>query len=240
MISAVACNHATRPEYGEEHNVISIAALQTLCDHTTSHTVTGNVTVRGRVTANDRFGEFVKKLVVEDASGGIEVALDAMRLADRFPFGAEVSILCNGLTLCNYGGKITIGYGTTEYGAGRIAESDIDRYIHLENPPSEAPAPLRLTIDQVTLRHVDCYVRIDGITFTERGNWCNRAPDTGETATTEHIVTDSTGRKFTIRVAPSVVYADEPLPEGRGSICGIVDYFAGRLSLRPTNYEVFF
>ena len=45
---------------------------------------------------------------------------------------------------------------------------------------------------------------------------------------------------FTVRTAATCVYAKEPLPQGTGSLYGIIDYFAGKYTLRVTNREAEF
>ena len=51
---------------------------------------------------------------------------------------------------------------------------------------------------------------------------------------------DTRGRTFTVRTAATCVYAKEPLPQGTGSLYGIIDYFAGKYTLRVTNREAEF
>ncbi len=240
ILLLAACDTATEPEYGEAGNRRTIASVQALCDHRQRFDITEDITIRGRVTANDRFGEFVHKLIVEDATGGLEIAAEGERLADRYPFGCEVDIHCNGLTLCEYGGKIVLGYGTSEFGAGRISERDIDRFIRPRLPEGDSPTPQRIGFAEVSMRHVDCYVQLDNVTLPDGGCWCRRDTLSGDFVTTEHRMVDDAGRELTLRVAATVSYAKEPLPEGKGSICGIVDYFAGRFSLRPTNHNIDF
>lgn len=235
-----ACDKSSEPRYDGAESVCPIAALQSLCDHSDSHAITQDAVIEGRVIGNDRFGEFHKTLVIEDSSGGIQIAVDGERLADRFPFGATLRIHCNGLTLCDYGGKITLGTTPTEYGAGRIPADGISRYIRTADPEPQAPEPLRLDISGITARHTDCYIRLDGVSFTAGGNWCETDHATGKKTTTEHTVVDANGNTLTVRVPPTVEYANEPLPEGKGSLCGVADLFAGRYSLRITNREWFF
>lgn len=43
-----------------------------------------------------------------------------------------------------------------------------------------------------------------------------------------------------MRTLGSCSYAKEPLPEGRGSLYGVVDCFSGKYSLRVTNRDLLF
>ena len=194
------CDRATQPEFTvrppEPQN--SVAYLKSLCDGKSSVAIAQDITIRGFVTANDLYGEFHRTIVVEDASGGISIAAEGSPLADLYPFGIVATVRCNGLTLCDYGGKIQLGTTPGDGGAGCI---------RTEPPGGETPSAQLLTFDAVA---------------------------------TEREIVDTRGRTFTVRTAATCVYAKEPLPQGTGSLYGIIDYFAGKYTLRVTNREAEF
>ena len=117
------CDRATQPEFTvrppEPQN--SVAYLKSLCDGKSSVAIAQDITIRGFVTANDLYGEFHRTIVVEDASGGISIAAEGSPLADLYPFGIVATVRCNGLTLCDYGGKIQLGTTPGDGGAGCIS-----------------------------------------------------------------------------------------------------------------------
>lgn len=193
------CDRATQPEFTvrppEPQN--SVAYLKSLCDGKSSVAIAQDITIRGFVTANDLYGEFHRTIVVEDASGGISIAAEGSPLADLYPFGIVATVRCNGLTLCDYGGKIQLGTTPGDGGAGCIPREELARYIRTE-------------------------------------------PETGRAVATEREIVDTRGRTFTVRTAATCVYAKEPLPQGTGSLYGIIDYFAGKYTLRVTNREAEF
>ncbi len=240
LLSVAGCDSATEPAYGEERNIRSIAWLRSLVDHRQSIVVHEDIEIRGRITANDRFGEFYRRLVIEDATGAITVAVECSELFLHYPFGSHVTLLCNGLTLNDYGGKIEIGDGVDEYGACGITERDMVRRLHVETPPDSPPVPATVSIGDIDMRLTDCYVRLDGIRFSDGGTWCDFDPETQRHITTEHEVIDTAGNTLTVRTPSTVHYANEPIPSGTGSLCGIIDYFGGRFSLRVTNREILF
>ena len=203
------CDRATQPEFTvrppEPQN--SVAYLKSLCDGKSSVAIAQDITIRGFVTANDLYGEFHRTIVVEDASGGISIAAEGSPLADLYPFGIVATVRCNGLTLCDYGGKIQLGTTPGDGGAGCIPREELARYIRTEPPGGETPSAQLLTFDAVA---------------------------------TEREIVDTRGRTFTVRTAATCVYAKEPLPQGTGSLYGIIDYFAGKYTLRITNREAEF
>lgn len=90
------------------------------------------------------------------------------------------------------------------------------------------------------MRHTDTYVHFEGVRFVQQSNWCDPDPETGRPATTERRIADHTGREFIVRTAGTCTYATEPVPQGTGSVYGIIDYFNGKYTLRIANREVDF
>ena len=244
LLLLAGCDKATEPGFAEtpEASQHTVAYLKSLCDGRASVAVTQDVTIRGFITANDLFGEFDRTIVVEDASGGISIAADHPSLADDYPFGAIATVRCNGLTLCNYGGKIELGAEPGDYGAGAIPREELSRHIRVTLPEEgESHRAAPLTFGEVGPRHIDTRVRFNGVRFADAGKpWCDTDPETGRTVATERTILDAEGNEFTVRSAATCAYAKEPLPSGTGSLYGIIDYFAGKYTLRVTNREIVF
>ncbi|HJC76107.1 DUF5689 domain-containing protein [Alistipes sp.] len=239
-LAGAACNSATRLEFDDENGpFVSIAHLKSLCRGSSTR-LTRELKIEGIVTANDIRDEFPKTLVVEDASGGIEIAVDRTDLANLFPLGARVSVYCSGLALGDYGGKVQLGAPPTgEYSVDRIPGSELDRYIRCTALNAGTRRPQTVRFAELTAGDADRYVRFETVRFLEAGEpWCGRDPETGALQTTVRTLADSSGGRFPVRVLPSCHYAEEPVPPGTGSVNGIVDYFNGELSLRIVNYEI--
>jgi hypothetical protein len=233
-----ACDKATGLDYDAlPESICTIAQLKLLCDGQ-SRTIADQTSVRGIVTANNRYGEFPGQLVIEDATGGIAIAADYPAADNAYPLGEEAVVYCNGLTLYDYGGKIElgkIGDGTT-----RIPREELGKHLRKSGKTPVRKPARAVRIDELTAAHVDTYVRIDGVHFVETGTWCDRDPETGRPRTSERTVADARGNRLTVRTAGSATYANDPLPSGSGSLCGIVDYFNGVYSLRVTGFEAYF
>lgn len=242
---AAACNKATEPRLPEdpaEETVGSIAQLKSLCAGKTSTTVTRDAVIRGLIVGNDLYGEFYKTIVVEDATGGISIAVDLENTADTYPWGAVLTVRCNGMWLCDYGGKIMLGAEPGEFGPGRIPGDELPRHFTVTPPDGgETPLATPLALTEVGQQHIDTRVRFDGVRFEEEGlTWCDTDPETGRSVTTERSLVDREGNRFVVRTASTCTYAQEPVPSGTGSLYGVVDYFAGKYSLHVTNREAVF
>ena len=239
----VGCNTASEPVYESTPTETrrSIAGLKSRCDGSIQTRITEDLAIRGQVVANDLFGEFLQEIVIQDESGGIGIALEGEQLHDRFPFGALVEIRCNGLMLFDYGGKVGIGSEADDWGNRAIPAEEIDRHVRISTEVEQMPRAVRLAFDEVGSRHIDTRVRFDRVQFAEPGKtWCDTDPENGRFVTTEREIIDPLGRSFVVRTLRSCIYAMEPLPNGNGSIIGVIDYFAGKYSVRVTFRELDF
>lgn len=242
LVGLSGCNSASAPRYepAPEETRISIAGLKSHCDGQSSVPITEDLSIRGQVVANDIYGEFDRQIVIQDASGGIAIALDGARLHDWLPFGILVEVRCNGLVLSDYGGKIELGYVTDEFGRRTIPADVIDRYIRVLDLAQETPRVVRLSFDQVDSRHINTRVQFDGVRFLDQGaSWCD-TDDSGLAVTTEREIVDENGQRFLVRTLRNCDYAMEELPAGEGSLTGVIDYFGGKFSLRVTFHEMDF
>lgn len=246
LLGAVsACNRSSELAYRpddrtEEH--LSIAYLKSLC-RAESHPIRSTCYVEGVITANDLYGEYTQALVIEDASGGIEIEVEGRELFRHFPIGRHLRIFCEGLVLADYGGKVILGAAPTgEYLTDRISERDRELHLHLLEREAQSPEPLRMEICEARLTDVGRYVALSDVAFSEEEKglrWCESDPLTGETlATTRHLV-DRAGDTLDLYLPATITYASEPLPVEELCCYGILDYFNRRFQLRITNRGVF-
>lgn len=242
LLLSVSCNHASQALYDETpERLLSIAGLKTLCDGQSSVVITRDVVIRGQVVANDLYGEFDRRIVLQDASGGISLALDGNRLSERFPFGIQIEVRCNGLSLCDYGGKIELGLTPGQYGCSPIPTDEIDLHLRISSRNEALPRARDLTFAEVGSQHIDTRVRFRDVRFATPGqHWCDTDPETGQTLTTEREIIDPQGNRFPVRTVRSCDYALETLPAGSGSLIGVIDYFGGKYTLRVTFHEMEF
>lgn len=243
LLLTAGCNLASEADYDEtpDEARLSIAGLKTLCSGRTSIVISRDAIIRGQVVANDLYGEFDREIVIQDSSGGISVAIEDGLLAERFPFGIQIDIRCNGLSLCDYGGKIQLGAAPGAYGCTPIPAGEIDRHVRVTSRSEAMPRARDLTFGEVRSEHIDTRVRFCGVRFADPGKtWCDTDPETGQTLTTERQIIDPAGNRFPVRTDRACDYAIEVLPAGTGSLIGVIDYFGGKFSLRVTFHELEF
>jgi hypothetical protein len=193
--------------------------------------ITDELTVEGRVVSSDTAGNFRWTLVVEDATGGIEVKVGLSPYGETYPVGQTVRVKCAGLRLGDYGRTIQLGGDSDDpgYETGFI---DLERVSEKVIPVGmpEKILPTLLTPENLSMRWVDCAVRVEKVRFIheEQGKTWGE-----EGAYTERrfLFTDSPTDTLAVRTAPDALFADEILPTEVISLEGVLTQFAGRYSL---------
>lgn len=238
--SSLTFDHGGSPDAAD---VTTIAYLKSLC-RGSSRKIVEDISLSAVVTGNDLFGEFYKTLVVEDDSGGIEIAIDNYYLHRAYPVGATLKVYCQGLCLGDNGGKIQLGTSPTDiYTVDRLTSSEAAMHIRCTTATSSPRRAKVVGLDAVTMKDIGRYVRFDGVHFVEcasASTWCRIDPQTLASTDTEYDISDADEHRFTVRTIKNCNYAKEPLPIGVGSLNGIVDYFNGTFYLRVVNHEIFF
>lgn len=230
---AGSCNQATAPTFEEERptGLHSINYLKSLA-RGESTTIRNELTIEGIVISEDTYGEFSRTLVIEDADGGITLQIAGSRLYQIYPRGTHLRIRCNGLVLYNYGGKIELGAPYNAYGTTHLSAAQAEQHLQSLSIAPVDPRPRLIRIPELTPSDIDRYVGIANVSFAEQGHWCDIDPETDTYCTTERTATDREGYSILVRTLGTASYANEPLPEGNGSLYGIIDYFDGRYLLR--------
>ena len=237
-----ACSDSVAPFDDTPRGTVSIAYLKSLAK-SESYTITDDISIEGYVVANDLFGEYYKSIVISDESGGIEIAIDTNKTATQFPISARVVVFCSGLTIGDYGGRLTLGAAPAgHYTVDRISAKDISRYFLVDKSAPKAIEPTRLNINEITEKHIGNYIRLDDVTFSSQAgmSWCDKEPASGEYITTERTLHDRKGNALAVRTIAECLYRSEKMPSGYGVVCGIVEYFNGEYSLRIVNHQLLF
>lgn len=94
----------------------AMTATHTIAQLKAMHTVGGAIDVintdmiiSGVVIANDKSGNLYKQIYIQDASGALQVTLDATNLYNSYPVGRKVFIKVKGLALSDYNGLMQLG-----------------------------------------------------------------------------------------------------------------------------------
>ncbi|MBC7935123.1 MAG: choice-of-anchor J domain-containing protein [Rhizobacter sp.] len=71
--------------------------------------INDSLVIEGVVIANDRSGNLYKQLFIQDATGALQILLDANSLFGSYPVGRKIFIRCKGLCISDYNGTPQLG-----------------------------------------------------------------------------------------------------------------------------------
>ena len=209
------------PQYEGEGN-ISIAELkEKYAEVKDAQLIEFDYVLQATVTANDKSGNIFKQIYVEDKTGGINIGLDQNSMYTTFAVGQELFIELHGLYMVEYGDELQIAYkGTT---ANRIPWETAQTHLFLNGWPTQKVEPTVLTLDQLSDKHVNTFVRVNDIYFQNGG----KNTFAKEEGYGEEFIKDAKGNSIMVRTSSYANFSNQILPEGYGDIQGILGRFNG-------------
>jgi hypothetical protein len=192
--------------------------------------ITEDIIIRGTVISSDRAGNFYKQLVVQDASGGIEIETFGTFLYAQFPIGREVAVRCKGLYLFSDNDLIRLSGGayleSGRYVSVGITDAQIRSNI-VKGPIADSlPTPRVVTISQINANPdlLSTLVRVENVQFL--------ASDTSATyaevlppSNVNRTIVDCNNNELILRNSGYSDFANVKLPSGKGSIVAVVSTY---------------
>ncbi len=238
-VSCVDLDFDEPPVGGDDPNLpvnITIAELKSRHTLEQYEEITDDVTFAGLVISNDAAGNFFKQLVIQDATGGIEMRIEMTDLNNLYPVGRKLYVKAKGLWLGDYNGLVQLGAGVGADGQGdpellRIPESLIDQYIVPATYGNDV-TPKTLTIDDLTFNAQDSLVstlvRFEGMQFI--------AADAGEVyavfqVNTNREIEDCADQRLILRTSGYASFASDSTPVRNGTITGVLSIFGDTYQL---------
>lgn len=234
----------------------TIAELKSVYDggllKLTSTTFSGrdSIIIEGIVTSDDQAGNFYKTIVIEDATGGIEVKLEKTTLYNDYKRGQRVVIYCNDLFLGNYGGLIQIGSTFTENGYQQIGgiEGDIliNKHVFKKGGTLVPVTPLVIHVNTLTYSNLSKLVKVEDVQFKTlyypgTPSLLTYADKTGGESV-DHVLKGCSeifqrvagGVNYDIlvvRTSGFAKFANTPIADKKGSVTGILSYYNGTFQI---------
>lgn len=232
------------PPGAADPNIVANTSIQALkATHTSSgayNTITTDIIISGVVVADDKSGNFYKQLYIEDATGGLQILLDATNLYGTYPVGRRIFIRCNGLTISDYNGTMEMGIKATVAGLPSlegIPANLISNYViggSINNPV----VPHVVTLAQLTTgmqdRYLGTLIQLENYAFS---NLSATYADTSAYKSTVNLdIKDCSGSTVIVRTSAYANFAGQRVAQGRGSIMAIYTTFGTtkQLILRDT------
>ncbi len=201
--------------------------------------ITSDMVIEGVVVADDRSGNLYKQIFIEDATGGIQVSIDAVSLFTSYPVGRKVFIKCKGLCISDYNNTPVLGVKATVAGAPSlegIPGSLLNQYLiggSINNPVN----PHVVTFAQLNAagssapkpwlnRYLNTLIQLNGYAFD---NLNDTYSDTSVYKQTQNRTIrncpDSGNNTIIIRTSAYANFAGKRVAQGRGSVKSIYTIF---------------
>ncbi len=188
-----------------------------------------DIIIQGIVVGNDESGNLFKKLIIQDSTAGIELALDKTNLYNEFKLGQRVFVKCKGMYIGDYNNLIQLGY-LYEGSIGRLPEVFMSQHIFRDSLPGKVLEPQLTALTGLNTFLVSQLVKFENITFVDPGKeWAPQSAD----ATNRSIV----GTTMVVRTSKYANFASDLIPAGSGTVTGILSIFQNtyQLTIRDTS-----
>lgn len=209
--------------------------------------ISQDVIVSGIVVMDDRSGNYYKKFVIQDSTGGLEINLDQNNIYSDYPIGRKVYLKCKGLTMGSYGGMIQLGYGLDEkQSIIAIPFAMADNFIVKANYPNAIKVDT-FTYDELSNAsansvHLNTLIAIKAIQFTENNAGVPySAANTSTDRRIEGCSATTNNTEFVVRTSNYARFQATKTPAGSGVIVALYTrYVSGtkstaQLVIRDTN-----
>lgn len=216
--------------------------------------------VKGRVISSDATGNIYQTLCIQDETSAMTFAIRRAGLYDNYHLGQEIVVDLTGLWVGKYNYLLQIGWlNEDSYGAasmGRVDFNVFQQHVELNGLPStnvayitpEQPKPademycLVENIDQLPSSPGDEFYNLQGqlVEFRnvqfEGGGELPYAPY--QESVNRYITQQGNSSKLTVRTSGYATFYSDTLPEGTGTVRGILSYYASDPSYATTDGSV--
>lgn len=224
------------PKLPVTHTIAQLQAMQQ------GRAIDSDVVISGIVVMDDKSGNYYKKMVIQDGTGGIEILVDQYNLYNDYPVGRKVYLKCKGLFLGNYGQNLQLGYTPDQTGTiSNIPAVLVGDFIVKANYPNPI-IPDTVTLSQLASpngakKYLNTLVAIKKVEFAEDNVGISYAQLASLASATNLTVQDCSGGKITMRNSGYAKFQPYITPGGNGVLVGIYTRYntTPQLYIRDTN-----
>lgn len=217
----------------------TIEEFQMLNNSEVPYQVTEKYLMRGIVTADDESGNIYKSIYIQDETAGICLSLDQVNIYNYMPRGQEVIIEMQGMWLGKYLGAYQVGDSTTHFQYGyQMGRYDwtkelVNKHFYTNGYPDLVKVPEPKVIEsagEILSTDYGMLVKLKNVTFPDAEGGKLKTWSTSEQTENRKVVFVD-GSQIIVRTSGySNFYADY-IPEGVGTITGIVSVYNGTVQL---------
>jgi len=218
------------PTFEANSTIADVQALHTLGED--DRIISDDMIVRATVISSDEAGNFFRNLIIQDATGGLEVRLNSTGLYNQFPRGSDVFLRLQGLYVGDFNGIYQIN-GSPE---SQIEEARIADVISSASQVEELN-PNTININQINPGLVGTLVRFDNVQFSSesvRSSFSNGS----ENRAVNHTIEDCSGNNIILRTSGFADFANDLTPDGNGSITAVLSIFDSNGTVEARDYQL--
>lgn len=240
LVGITACVKRDFDEPPTTGEPVNVTANTTIADLKKLHVstnggfdkITGDLIIEGTVVMDDRSGNYYKTLVIQDASGGIEVKFNDGYLYNQYPVGRKMYIYCKDLILTDYNNLIQLTGSTVEEG-GQLNDVGLTvqqvRTKIVKGPISTTPpAPAVLSINELNNSHVSTLIQLNDVQFI-KADTAKTFADPVTKYSLNRTFGDCEGNQLLLRSSGYADFAGAKTPRGSGSITGVLGIYGSTL-----------
>lgn len=182
--------------------------------------------ISGVVVMNDRSGNYYKKIVIQDNTGGIEINIDQSNLYNDYPVGRKVYVKIKGLFLGNYAGNPMLGYVPDANGSVSAIP-----FVLVNNFIVKASFPVNykvdtFTVDQLkdlagTQKYLNTIVAIKEVEFASGSDGVPYAKTANLASATTLTIENCAGETISLRTSGYAKFQPFLTPSGKGTLVGL-------------------
>jgi hypothetical protein len=241
LLAIVSCNK----KFDEPPGFVlpDITATMTIAELKAMHTtgsfeaISTNDVIEGIVIANDSSGNFYKEIIIQDASGGIDLLIEGFNLYTSFQTGRQVFVKLNGLYLGDYNNKIQLGGGVDSEGSiNGISSTLLDEFV-LKGSFNNTVAPIVVTTSQLNDSYQNMLVQLENFEFQSADLGKTYAISGSSPQSVNYTLKNCSGQSIVLRNSGYADFANLTVPAGNGTITAVYSVFGStkQLFIRDTN-----
>lgn len=232
---------------GENPNLVANLTIKALKNKIQGQAISDTVIISGVVIMSDKHGNYYKKIVVQDSTGGLEIELDQPYLYKDFPVGRRVFIKCSGLFLGIKNDIFQLGYQPDANGyVSPIPAAMISKFViggrYPETLKIDTLAITDLSIPQNVANRINTLVTIKDVQFVDSQIQIPFALSPEEAPSTTRWLTDCNGALLPLQTSGYADFQAIKTPSGKGTITALYTRFKNepQLLIRDTGDISFF
>jgi hypothetical protein len=188
--------------------------------------------LEGVVIADDRAGNFYKQIVIQDATAGIRIDIDAFSLYNEYPVGRKVYVKGDNLFVWK-DGDVPVIVGSKNTNQSRIPQANYRKFI-IGAETNQPVTPVLKTIPELRTTPYYTLIQLDNVEFDEcsAGNtYAYPYFDVPEGRDAGLINCDANNLEIIVRNSGYAEFASDLMPTGNGSIIAVYSSYNGTTQL---------